>query len=87
MPTFSVPWLTRKRNVYDGGLSGLKYFQMTTSEAWNCLKPGGLLAFESGSGSQGKQLERILTETGYKNAKVIPVPARNEVIVIAKKPE
>ena len=48
----------------DGGADGLDFYRRIIREAAGYLKPGGWLAFEIGC-SQGEDLVRLLSETGY----------------------
>lgn len=69
----------------DGGADGLKFYRKIIAETISsyCLKPGGILAFETGC-DQGQAVSELLTETGrFDNILIIKDLSGNNRVVSA----
>lgn len=69
----------------DGGKDGLVFYRIIGSEAKDYLKPGGIVAVETGY-DQGRQVMDIFKECGYKNVCVQKDLSGNDRVVAAVMP-
>lgn len=84
--TGEIPKLQKEVREYephialDGGADGLKFYRNITEKASGLLKPGGLLAFETGY-NQGGEVSKIMAAK-FSGIKVIKDLSGNERVVI-----
>lgn len=69
----------------DGGKDGLSFYRIISREAKNYLKPGGILAVETGY-DQGKQVSEMFKESGYNDICVRKDLSGNDRVVAAVMP-
>ena len=69
IPTDVIPGLQAEiteyepREALDGGPDGLDFYRVLSAEAWEYLKPGGLLLMEIGS-DQAEAVQSLLRQQG-----------------------
>ena len=69
----------------DGGQDGLSFYKIISREAKNYLKPGGILAVETGY-DQGRQVLEMFKESGYNDVCARKDLSGNDRIVAAVMP-
>jgi len=67
----------------DGGESGLKYYKPLAEFAKRHLNAGGFIAIEIGE-DQGKDVENIFKETGFKNVEIRKDLSCHDRVLVAK---
>ncbi len=68
----------------DGGIDGLNFYRIISSEAKNYLKEGGILAVEIGY-DQGRQVVNLFQKSGYKDICIQKDLSGNDRVVAAVK--
>jgi release factor glutamine methyltransferase len=68
-------------SALDGGLDGLKFYRVISCLWKRILKPGGLIAFETGD-KQAASVSDILSSSGYENIRVVKDGAKINRVVI-----